>query len=88
MNTTYQHLGLDERSHIQFLLARGLTIRAIAEAVNRAPSTISRELACNGWRCPSLPRGRERAAVAGGYRAVAAQQRADYAARQARRPPL
>lgn len=87
MNTTYQHLGLDERAHIQFLLERGLTIRAIAEAVNRAPSTISRELARNGWRCPSRPRGRGRPLVAGGYRAVAAQQRAECAARQARRPP-
>lgn len=87
MNTTYRHLVLDERAHIQFLLERGLTIRAIAKAVNRAPSTISRELARNGWRCPSRPRSRGRPPVAGGYRAVAAQQRADGAARRARRPP-
>ena len=84
MSTTYQHRGFDERAHIQFLLGRGLTIRAIAEAVNRGPSTISRELARKVWRCPSLPRNRGRPPVAGGYRAVAAQ---DCAARQARRPP-
>ncbi len=87
MSTNYQHLCIDERAHIQFLLERGFTVRAIARTVNRAPSTISRELACNGWVRPNLPRGRGRPVIAGGYRAVQAQQRADAEARRARRPP-
>ena len=53
MSTNYQHLGIDERAHVQFLLGRGFTVRAIARTVNRAPSTIGRELARNGWVRPS-----------------------------------
>lgn len=87
MNTAYQHLSIEERAHIQFLLERRFTVRAIAHAVNRAPSTISRELQRNGWASPSLPRRRGRPAVAGGYRAVQAQRRADSLARMERRPP-
>jgi transposase, IS30 family len=87
MSTNYKHLGIDERAHIQFLLERGLTVRAIARTVNRAPSSIGRELARNGWVRPLLPRGRGRPAIAGGYRAVQAQQRADLEARRVRRPP-
>jgi IS30 family transposase len=87
MATTYRHLGLEERAHIQFLLTRGSTLRAIAAALERSPSTISRELARNGWTRPVLPRGRGRPAVAGGYRAVLAQQRAERVAREARQPP-
>ncbi len=87
MIPNYQHLGIDERAHIQFLLERGFTIRAIARTMNRAPSTIGRELARNGWVRPSLSRGRGRPAVAGGYRAVRAQQRAAIEARRARKPP-
>lgn len=87
MIANYQHLGINERAHIQFLLERGFTVRAIARTVNRAPSTIGRELARNGWVRPSLPRGRGRPAVAGGYRAVQAQQRAALEARRARKPP-
>jgi transposase, IS30 family len=87
MSTNYQHLGIDERVHIQFLLGRGFTVRAIARTVNRAPSTIGRELERNGWVRPSWPRGPGRPAVAGGYRAVQAQQRADAEARHVRKPP-
>ncbi len=87
MNTKYQHLCIDERAHIQFLLQQGFTVRAIARTVNRTSSTIGRELARNGWTRPVLPRGRGRPLLAGGYRAVQAQQRADIEARRARRPP-
>jgi IS30 family transposase len=68
-------------------LERRFTVRAIARTVNRAPSTICRELARNGWARPTLPRGRGRPVVAGGYRPVQAQQRADDEARHARKPP-
>jgi IS30 family transposase len=87
MTTNYQHLSIDERAHIQFLLERGFTVRAIARTVNRAPSTIGRELARNGWARPVSPRGRGRPLIAGGYRAVRAQGRADAEAGRARRPP-
>jgi transposase, IS30 family len=87
MTKNYQHLCLDERVHIQWLLEQRFTVRAIARTVNRAPSTICRELTRNGWAQPSLPRGRGRPVVAGGYRAVQAQQRAVVEARQARKPP-
>ncbi len=50
MTKTYQHLCLDERAHIQWLLERRFTVRAIARTVNRAPSTIWRELVARGYR--------------------------------------
>ncbi len=87
MNTSYQHLGFEERAHIQFLLQRGFTVRAIARTVKRSPSTVSRELHRNGWVSPSLPRGRGRPPVCGGYRAEQAQQRAEFEAGKARRLP-
>jgi IS30 family transposase len=87
MSTNYQHLCIDERAHIQLLLQQGFTVRAIARTVNRAPSTIGRELARNGWARPVLPRGRGRPLLAGGYRAVQAQHRADAEVSSARRPP-
>ena len=87
MTTNYRHLCIDERAHIQFLLEQGFTVRAIARTVNRAPSTIGRELTRNGWARPVLPRGRGRPLIAGGYRAVQAQRRADAEAKYARSPP-
>lgn len=46
--------------------------------VQRAPSSISRELRRNGWRNPAMaPKKQGRPPVAGGYRAPLAQQRAD-----------
>ena len=87
MSASYQHLGIEERAHIQFLLQRRFTVRAIARTVNQAPSTILRELRRNGWVSPSAPRRRGRPQVAGGYRAAQAQRRAEAVARQARRPP-
>ena len=56
--------------------------------MQRAPSTISRELKRNGWCGPAAaPRKRGRPPVAGGYRAPAAQQRADALARAPRIAP-
>jgi IS30 family transposase len=50
MNTNYRHLSVDERVFIQLALERGCTLRAIARSVQRAPSTVSRELATRTWR--------------------------------------
>jgi transposase, IS30 family len=87
MSKTYQHLSVEERVHIQFLLERRFTVRAIARTVNRAPSSISRELRRNGWTAASGPPRRGRPLIAGGYRAVDAQQRADREVCRARRAP-
>ena len=43
----YKHLGSEERDQIAQLKAEGLSNRAIAEAMGRDPSTISRELRRN-----------------------------------------
>jgi hypothetical protein len=87
MSKKYQHLDIEERVHIQFLLVRGFTVRAIARAVNRAPSSIARELVRNDWVRPVWPRRRGRPCIAGGDRAVQAQRRADIEIRRARKPP-
>lgn len=47
MGTTYRHLSLAEREEISVLKAQGKSIRAIAQRLNRNPSTISRELKTN-----------------------------------------
>jgi transposase, IS30 family len=68
-------------------LEQGCTLRAIARSVQRAPSTISRELRRNGWSDPATAaRKRGRPLVAGGYRAPLAQQRAGLLAGSARTP--
>lgn len=69
---TGRYLSLTEREHIALWRARGTGIREIARKLERAPSTISREL-------------RRNAATRGGgfaYRAVTAQWHADRAARR------
>lgn len=43
-----QHLTADEREEISRGLAAGLSYRAIARQLGRAPSTVSREVAANG----------------------------------------
>src|SRR3954453_5661075 len=55
-------LSLAEREEISRGLAAGLSLRAIAAGLRRAPSTIGREVAANGGR--------------GGYRAAPADQQA------------
>ena len=87
MGTNHEHLSCEERTMIQLSLEQGRTLRAIARSVQRAPSSISRELARNGWSNPAAaPKERGRPPLAGGYRASLAQQRADAQARTARCP--
>ena len=76
MKLCYQHLSLSERTLIQTQLEMGLKAAAIARSLNRAASTVSRELRRNGWKRPSSTRGPGRPAVAGGYRAEMADKRA------------
>ena len=58
---SYRHLTRDDREHIAALKAAGWSQRRIAEAVDKAPSTISRELRRN-----ALDSGRYSAHVADG----------------------
>src|SRR5258706_1521200 len=85
MGTSYKHLSCEERTMIQWSLGQGCTLRAIARSVQRAPSSISRELDRNGWRNQAdAPKNRGRPPLAGGYRAPLAQQRAQALASTAR----
>jgi len=47
MDKTYQHLSLAERIELYRLRAQGKSMRIVAAALNRSPSTISRELRRN-----------------------------------------
>ena len=87
MGTNYKHLSCEERTLIQLSLEQGCTLRVIARSLQRAPSSISRELKRNGWTNPTTgPRKRGRPPLAGGYRAPLAQQRATGLAATARYP--
>jgi transposase, IS30 family len=69
----YRRLSLMEREEVSRMLAAGYSLRASAQALHRAPSTVSRELA----RHHTSPRT---------YRAVPAHQRAQRRAHQRRKP--
>lgn len=56
MAKAYMHLTLYERRVIQESLDRGLSLKKIADALDRSPSTVSREVAAN--RTPRPPKGR------------------------------
>lgn len=77
MGKIYQQLSLEERTMIQMQLEMGIKPTAIALGLNRSASAISRELHRNGWVRPNVCRGRGRPPIAGGYRAEAAQKRAN-----------
>jgi len=81
MTRRYEQLSAEERGVVMAMKLQGSSARAIARALLRAPSTITRELRRNGYRAEGEvgPMGRPR--VAGGYNAV----RAGVRARRARR---
>ena len=76
MGKLYSHLTLAERALLQTQLEMGYTPSAIAVGLGRFRSTITREMARNGWRAEPEQRQRGRPRKAGGYRAQDAQQRA------------
>ena len=76
MGKIYKQLTIEERTMIQTQLAMGIKPVAIALELNRSASTISRELHRNDWTRPKAWRGSGRPALAGGYRAEVAHQRA------------
>jgi IS30 family transposase len=86
MGNHYTHLNCAERTFLQLALEQGTSLRSIARSLDRPACTISRELKRNGWSNPAChPKQRGRPPLAGGYRAVSAQQRAHGLASKARR---
>lgn len=79
MGKNYEHLSVEERALIQSKLELGCKLRAIARSLQRAPSTISRELKRCGWRGASceVPTVRLRARGIDGYWCQTAQRRAN-----------
>ena len=76
MGKSYKHLSLAERSMIEAQLKLRLRPGAIAAGLQRARSTVTREIKRNGWKPDKDPRQRGRPRIAGGYRAPVAEQRA------------
>jgi IS30 family transposase len=79
MGKCYEQLSLSERVYVQSQLELGFKAAAIAAALRREPSTISRELRRNGWKRPppSHARAEGRPLPPQGYRADRAHQRAE-----------
>ena len=73
----YKQLIIEERSFIQSQLTLGFKPSWIAVGLGRSISTISRELRCNEWVKLKKKVRRGRPAIAGKYRALLAQGRAD-----------
>ena len=76
MTKNYTQLTMDERTFIQLGLTAELKPAQIALELSRSASTITRELKGNGWVPPVKIRSQGRPFVCGGYKAVAAQDRA------------
>jgi transposase, IS30 family len=83
MGKNYRHLELQERVVLETQLRLGLQPAAIAAGLLRARSTVMREMRRNGWKAQSA-RGPQR--IAGGYRCLPAQRRAQRLASKPRVP--
>ena len=55
MGRSYDQLSLDDRCEIARLFANGSSVRQIAAALDRSPSTISRELKRNSGAQVGVP---------------------------------
>ena len=76
MTRTYQHLSAEERGAIMGMKLQGCSARSIAGALGRSPSTITRELLRNGYKCDAELAATGRPRIAGGYNATRAVARA------------
>jgi IS30 family transposase len=87
MGKNYEHLSVEERALIQSKLELGCKLRAIARSLQRAPSTISRELKRCGWQGASceVPAVRLRTRGIDGYWCQTAQRRANLLASKPRK---
>jgi len=81
MTRSYEQLSAEERGAIMALCEQGSSARAIGRALQRAPSTVSRELRRNGHQRLAQQCVMGRSRVAGGYNA----HRAGVRARRVRR---
>jgi IS30 family transposase len=86
MTRTYEQLSAEERGVIMALSSQGSSARAIARTLERAPSTITRELRRNGQRTSSGRALIGRPRLRPGYDAIDAGQRARHVRRLARPP--
>jgi IS30 family transposase len=73
MGKAYRHLSVEERIEVQVQTEQGLSARAIARALKRAATTVTRERKRNGWQ-RARQTGRPR--KPSGYSAAKAQTRA------------
>lgn len=85
MGQKYEQLCAEERGTIMALTLFGNSTRAIAAALKRAPSTVSRERRRNGWKSDEERGLIGRPAIAGGYDAMRAGKRAARLRRKPRR---
>jgi IS30 family transposase len=76
MTRTYQQLSAEERGVVMGMKLQACSMRAIASALHRSPSTICRELRRNGWQGQAEQCIMGRTRIAGGYNAHRAGQRA------------
>jgi transposase, IS30 family len=86
MTRTYQQLGPEERGAIMAMVHQGSSARAIATALQRAPSTITRELRRNGHQPTNGATLMGRPRLSPGYDAMDAGRRAQRVRRLGRRP--
>lgn len=77
MKEKYKHITSNERSLIQTQLQQGFKPAAIAESLGRHRSSITRELARNGWLAPPDVHPIGPPPIAGGYSSSKAQLRAE-----------
>jgi IS30 family transposase len=84
MTRRYEQLCAEERGVIMAMKLQGSSARAIALALLRAPSTITRELRRNGYKAEDEAARLGRPRVAGGYNAMRAGVRARRVRRLAR----
>ena len=76
MTRTYRQLSAEERGVVMGMKLQDCSVRAIARALCRSPSTVSRELRRNGWQSQAEQCVMGRTRIAGGYDAYRAGKRA------------
>ena len=83
MTRTYQQLNAEERGVVMAMKLQFCSMRSIASALGRAPSTVSRELRRNEWQSEAGQCVMGRPRIAGGYDAKRAGKRARRVRREA-----
>ena len=84
MGKKYKQITLSDRTLIQTQLQQGFSPAMIAESLGRHRSSITRELARNGWKPTSTVRSVGRPPLSGGYSSSQANQRSERLASIAR----